>query len=115
MSSDENIIWVNGRLRSAGQHCVSPLDRGFTLGDGVFETLRAYGGKPFAMKRHWKRLMHACETTGLPVPAFDDFANTMDLTLAANNLMEARVRYTVTSGGDPEGGASNAVCYATPV
>lgn len=114
MSSEENIIWLNGRLTPAGETGVFPLDRGFTLGDGVFETLRAYGGKPFAVARHWKRLAHACETTGLPVPSCDEFTRVMNLTIAANKLQEARVRFTVTRGSAPEGLSPTVVCTATP-
>ncbi len=114
MASEANIIWLNGRLRPAGEAAVYSLDRGFTLGDGVFETLRAYGGKPFAVARHWKRLAHACETTGLPVPTCDEFARVLNLTLAANNLPEARIRFTVTRGSDPDGLSPTIVCSISP-
>lgn len=114
MPSDENIIWLNGRLKPAAEAGLLPLDRGFTLGDGVFETLRAYDGKPFAVSRHWKRLAHACETTGIAVPTCDEFASVLNLTLAANNLLEARIRFTVTRGCDPEGSSPTMVCSATP-
>lgn len=114
MPSEENILWHNGRLRPAGEAGVFPLDRGFTLGDGVFETLRAYGGKPFAVTRHWKRLAHACETTGLSVPTCDEFARVLSLTLSANHLLEARVRFTVTRGSDPENLGPTMICMATP-
>ncbi|CAN5863201.1 aminodeoxychorismate lyase [soil metagenome] len=114
MPSDENIIWLNGRLRPAVEAGVFPLDRGFTLGDGVFETLRAYGGIPFASTRHWQRLAQACETTGLPVPTCDEFTHVLSATLAANDLLEARVRFTVTRGSDPEGHSPTVVCSATP-
>lgn len=114
MPSDENIIWLNGSLRTAAEAGLFPLDRGFTLGDGVFETLRAYAGKPFAVTHHWKRLAHACEITGLTVPSRDEFARILNLTLSANNLLEARIRFTVTRGCDPQGSSPTMVCSATP-
>lgn len=114
MSSGENIIWLNGRLIPASETCISPLDRGLTLGDGVFETLRTYGGKPFAVARHWRRLVHSCEVMGLAVPTHDAFANAMSLTLTANALLDARVRFTVTRGNDQEGASPTMICFATP-
>lgn len=114
MSSGENIIWLNDRLTPAGGACVFPLDRGFTLGDGVFETLRVYGGKPFAVDRHWKRLAHSCEVTGIPVPTCDEFTKVLNLTLAANDLLEARIRFTVTRGSEPDGQSPTITCSATP-
>ena len=38
--------WVDGRLLPAGAPHISAFDRGFQLGDGIFETLRATGGHP---------------------------------------------------------------------
>lgn len=114
MSSGENIIWLNGRLVPASEACISPLDRGFSLGDGIFETLRAYGGKPFAVARHWRRLVQTCEVMGLTVPTHDAFASALSLTLTANSLLDARVRFTVTRGNDQERVSPTMICFATP-
>ena len=38
--SEARLLWVNGELLPAGEAAVDPRDRGFTLGDGVFETMR---------------------------------------------------------------------------
>lgn len=114
MSSGENIIWINGGLIPASEACISPLDRGLTLGDGVFETLRSYGGKPFAVERHWRRLAQSCEVVDLIVPTQDAFASALNLTLTANALLDARVRFTVTRGNDQKGASPTMICFATP-
>ena len=46
--------WLNGALTT--QPVIDPTDRGFTLGDGLFETIRAVGGRGLHLKRHWRRL-----------------------------------------------------------
>ena len=46
------IVWMNGALSELAAARVSPLDHGLVVGDGVFETLRVYGGVPFAWTRH---------------------------------------------------------------
>ena len=38
-------VWVDGAVRPAGEAHLSVFDRGFQLGDGIFETLRARGGR----------------------------------------------------------------------
>ena len=61
-------LWVNGeRQSSAGPH-VSARDRGFTLADGVFETMRAQGGTVFRLDRHLARLVQALAALDIPAP-----------------------------------------------
>lgn len=49
-----------GKIIKPGENnnILSPLDRGFLYGDGVFETLRCYNGKPAFLEKHLKRLNH---------------------------------------------------------
>lgn len=118
MPEKEPIIWINGALLPASQARISPLDRGFTVGCGAFETLRARGGRPFAATRHWKRLVHSCRILGIRPPIRDEFIEGMKETLKANELSEARVRFTVTAGEAPETGAGarpNCVVHTVPL
>ena len=41
--SKARLMWVNGELLPVGGSALDPLDRGFTLGDGLFETMRVKG------------------------------------------------------------------------
>ncbi|MBI4715513.1 MAG: branched-chain amino acid aminotransferase, partial [Nitrospirae bacterium] len=54
-------IYLNGELLSREKARVSVFDRGFLYGDGVFETLRAYGGAIFRRRKHVERLIHSAE------------------------------------------------------
>ena len=96
-------VWINGALASADVARVSPFDHGLLVGDGVFETLRVYGGVPFAWRRHMERLAHSAAGLGLDVPDADDLRSAADEVLAANGLREARLRVTVTGGPSPLG------------
>ena len=57
MSTPEVQVWVDGALVYAREARISPFDHGLLVGDGVFETLRVYGGVPFAWRR-WPSIHH---------------------------------------------------------
>jgi branched-chain amino acid aminotransferase len=63
---------VDGDLVPADEASVSVRDRGFMYGDAAFETLRAYGGDPFAWAAHRERLQHTAETLGFGDHVPDD-------------------------------------------
>lgn len=95
-----DIIYLNGSLIPRGQASISTLDYGFLYGYGLFETMRAYGGRVFRLDRHLNRLARSAETLGISIDAPSLKDAVMD-TLGANKLSDARVRITVSIG---EGG-----------
>lgn len=97
------IIWIDGTLVDVAKARVSPLDRGLTVGDGVFETLRVYGGTPFALRRHLDRLRLSATGLGLEHPDPARLRVAATAVLDANRLREARLRITVTGGEGPPG------------
>ena len=97
------IVWVDGELVALGDARISPLDRGLVVGDGVFETMRVYGGVPFAWRRHLERLAYSAAGLGLALPDPGVLRAAADAVLDANDLAEARVRLTVTAGESPPG------------
>jgi branched-chain amino acid aminotransferase len=97
------VVSVNGELGAADELRISPLDHGLLVGDGVFETLRVYGGEPFAWTRHLDRLAHSASGLGLPVPDRDALHAAACEVLSANGHDEARLRITVTGGVAPLG------------
>ena len=54
-------VWVDGELLPADGRHLSAFDRGFQLGDGVFETLRARGGRPTELDEHLARLRRSAK------------------------------------------------------
>jgi branched-chain amino acid aminotransferase len=96
-------VWVNGEVLDADAMAVSPFDHGLLVGDGVFETLRVYDGRPFAWRRHLDRLEHSARGLGLVTPDRVDLQDAAHAVLRANALSEARLRITVTGGVQPLG------------
>lgn len=99
----EPMIWLNGALVDGSRACISPVDHGVTTGDGVFETIQAVGGQPFAWTRHYRRLCRSAEALDLAVPSSDELRAAAEAVLRANALAEARVRVTITGGIQPLG------------
>lgn len=84
---------------------IPPDDRGFTLGDGLFETVLAVGGDLLRLEAHLNRLAAGCEMLGLPAPDRTLAARLMRAALADAGLGKARaaVRLTLTAGSGGRG------------
>src|SRR5688500_16135354 len=91
---------VNGRITSERDAVISVFDHGFLYGEGVYETLRTYGGRPFLYERHVQRLRRSAELISLPVPFSDaELADDIQATLKASGISgEAYIRVLVTRG-----------------
>ncbi len=97
-------VWVNGRPADPGAPHLLVHDRGFTLADGLFETMRSYGGGVFRLGRHLERLERGAQRLGIPLPPGLRAAVTAAArTAAAAGLGEASVRLTVSRGPAPPG------------
>lgn len=84
---------------------IPPDDRGFTLGDGLFETVLAEGGDLVRPDAHLDRLTAGCASLGLPAPDRALALNLMRQALADSGLGAARaaVRLTLTAGSGGRG------------
>jgi branched-chain amino acid aminotransferase len=98
-------VWFNGSLCDDADVRLSPFDHGLLTGDGVFETLKVTGGKVFAVRRHYERLLVSAGGLGLAsgVPAEDVLRQAMAEVVAAGDVVEGRVRITITGGPSPWG------------
>ena len=92
---------VDGDLAPESEATVSVLDRGFMYGDAAFETLRVYGGDPFAWAAHRDRLAHTAETLGFAEAVPDDLRERIRETLDANDLTDAYCKLSVSRGVQP--------------
>jgi len=104
-------FWVDDRIVPADEARVDVLDRGFTVGDGVFETLRTVTTAssevvPFAADRHAARLVRSAVGLGLPEPDVEHVQLGMLAVCAANQealRAGGRLRVTYTCGPGPMG------------
>ena len=107
-------VWLDGHIVEADAARIDPRDRGFTLGDGLYETIRVVAGKPLRLASHLTRLHSGGAALGLPLPRCDrDVAEAMTDLLRANGLMEGIIRLTLTRGQAPRGIASPKVPHPT--
>ncbi|MCB1230267.1 MAG: aminotransferase class IV family protein [Verrucomicrobiae bacterium] len=104
-SGGADLVWLDGHLLDATRAAISPFDHGLLTGDGVFETLVARDGEPFAHTRHYLRLKRSADRMGLETPDGDLILEAMRSVLRANELQHARIRVTVTGGQGPLGSA----------
>ena len=107
------MVWVNGRRQPADVPHVSARDRGLTLADGVFETMRARGGVIFRIERHLARIEHAMRVLDIAAPA--ELRDWVVDAVQAGGAMDAAVRLTVTRGEGPGGVAPPADAQATVI
>jgi branched-chain amino acid aminotransferase len=93
------LVWLNGMLMSESEARLSIFDRGFTLGDGVFETMRIKEGRPLWLADHLARLQEGAAVLGIPVP-LDDSAIEHGLLglIEARGCPEASLRLTLSRG-----------------
>lgn len=99
-------VWLNGTMVDPDEAVVSVFDHGFTVGDGVFETVKVMGGRPFALRRHLERLHRSADGLGLDVPVTDATLRTIvDRVVEAAGLDLARLRITLSAGLTPLGSA----------
>ena len=59
---------LNGIIVATNEAAVSPFDRGFLFGDGVYEVAPVYGGKPFRLEAHFERLESGLDALGIANP-----------------------------------------------
>lgn len=97
-------VWIDGEVLPADGRHLSVFDRGFQLGDGVFETLRARGGHPTELDAHVARLHRSADGLDIELPADVDelLAHGIAALLAAEGLDgphgDASIRITVSRG-----------------
>lgn len=93
------LVNLDGRIVPPEEATVSIFDRSFLFGDSAYETIRTYGGKPFALDRHLARLRATLAGLRLRIAA-DDAAITRRIadTIAATSNAECYVRIVVSRG-----------------
>ena len=97
-------VWVDGELLPADGRHLSAFDRGFQLGDGVFETLRARGGRPTELDEHLERLRRSAAGLDIALPPDTEarvaagIATLLDADRLAGPAGDASIRITVSRG-----------------
>jgi D-alanine transaminase len=93
-------LYLNGEFLPLEQGRVSVEDRGFQFGDGVYEVIRVYRGKPFRLGKHLSRLEQSVKGIEIPLPEPLQKMEEICLTLT-KGLEEAQIYLQVTRGAAP--------------
>lgn len=94
------VLWANGAFTTLEDCRISPLDRGFQYGDGLFETMRAEAGRILFLSRHVERLLHSMTSLRLGTAGLPDWGSVLPELLLGNGLDRetATVKILVTRG-----------------
>jgi branched-chain amino acid aminotransferase len=92
-------IWLNGQFVPESEAKIGAFDAGVQHAVGLFETMRAYHGKVFGLDAHIQRLISSAQTLGLSRDLQSEpLAQAVQQTVKENDLLDARIRLTITGG-----------------
>src|SRR5579871_4515529 len=95
---DSDLACIDGQLVAVAQATISVTDEGLVRGDGVFEVIRLYGGRPWELDAHLARLERSAAGLRLALDVAAVRADVAAL-LAAARPGDALVRVMITRGG----------------
>jgi branched-chain amino acid aminotransferase len=96
--SAKELASVDGRISPVGEATVPLKDDGLYRGDGVFEVIRLYAGRPFALADHLDRLQRSAAAIELPVDRAT-LEGEIDALLGEFGAEEGQLRIVITRGG----------------
>lgn len=95
-------VYLNGEFMPLEQARIPVMDRGFLFGDGVYEVIPAYGGRPFRLSQHMQRLDDSLRGIRMDNPlSRDAWTRIFDRLLAAAPERDQLIYLQVTRGADP--------------
>jgi len=102
VDASEPVVYINGEYLPQSQATVSVLDRGFLFGDGVYEVIPVYAGKPLRLTEHLDRLQKSMHRVSLKSPLTQQEWEEIFQTLLESNPGGDRSIYLqVTRGAAP--------------
>jgi D-alanine transaminase len=109
----EAIANLNGKQMPLSEVMIPALDRGFLLGDSIYEVLRIYQSRPWLEEEHWQRLARSLDAVRIHGVDLDRLRRRMLETITAGPFREATAYIQVTRGVAPRAHAFPA--KATPL
>ncbi len=96
-----DIAVLNGRLMPLSKARVHVEDRGYTFGDGVYEVVRVYDGRPFMFLEHLRRFERSAEAIQLPLGSPVRWERLSRRAIEASRYSEAKLYLQLTRGVAP--------------
>ena len=96
---ETSIVYLNGRFLPKEEACVPVMDRGFLLGDGIYEVIPAFAGRAFRLQEHLQRLQNSLDAIRIRNPfteaVWEELVNEI---IQRNNNGDLSVYLQVTRG-----------------
>ncbi len=115
-------VYINGEILPEEEARISPADRGFLLGDGLFETILARKSRPLFLKEHLMRLRWGLKNLAFEAPPlaslFSDIKKGLISRLIKKNRLEdkdTRIRITISRGPGSGGLSPSPPCRPTVI
>jgi D-alanine transaminase len=95
-------VYLNGQYMPLTEARVPVLDRGFLFGDGVYEVIPVFGGRPFRLAQHMERLENSLHSIHIRNPLqFDDWGRIFTRLTSATPELDQLIYLQITRGVDP--------------
>ncbi|MCP4253787.1 MAG: aminodeoxychorismate lyase [Candidatus Scalindua sp.] len=96
---DGKFIFLNYKIVPDTDANISSADRGFLYGDGIYETLRSYNGKPFKLAEHLERMRHSAKQLKISFEYTNtDIGKWINELIEKNRSQNAYIRITLSRG-----------------
>ncbi|MCF7905067.1 MAG: aminotransferase class IV [Candidatus Marinimicrobia bacterium] len=97
-------LYINGKWVGEAEATVPFRDRGFQLGESLFETIRVNGGHPFRVQKHMERMQSGMDTIQLDAPtSLEQIPGLVDEYIERNKIVDSLVRIMITRGTSAPG------------
>ncbi len=95
-------VWLNGEILPAADACIGVTDRGFQFADGVYEVIRLYDGRPFALGEHLRRLWNSAVDIQMTPPLTPNLlAAEVGKLLSRVDVSDGQIYMQLTRGSAP--------------
>ncbi|HEY3107743.1 MAG TPA: aminotransferase class IV, partial [Chloroflexota bacterium] len=114
------IVYLNGEFVPYDRATIGVEDRSVQFGDGIYEVIRWYGGKPFRLESHLRRLERSAAGIELAIPPTEQLYKAMEELIRRNRFSDAALYLQITRGttarvqGIPAGVAPTVIMIARP-
>jgi branched-chain amino acid aminotransferase len=96
---NNTFIFLNGKIIPDTDGMISSGDRGFLYGDGIYETLRSYNGKPFKLTEHLDRMRNSAKQLRISFEHTNaNIGKWISELIEKNRSQDAYIRITLSRG-----------------
>ncbi len=97
----EQTVYLEGAYMPLSEAKIPVMDHGLLYGDGIFEGIRAYGGRVFKLDDHMRRFQSAAKAINLTLPLpINEIAEVILETCRRNSIVDGYIRLVCTRGAD---------------